>query len=137
MLLLTLQFSLKKKVKGLSSVEHFDTGFWILSGITSILEGINQWIVKYLMEKSCVCYVDGRTTSPLRICRAHSFTLRNVTNPRLSMGIGSIFYREFHKSVIYMVTISIYFSVVPFVNLNILLHWFFGLLFSVLAYYTS
>ena len=61
MLFFTLHFALKKQFKDLSSVKHFETGYWSLSEILSMLEGGNQRIVKYFMEKSGVRFAGGRT----------------------------------------------------------------------------
>ena len=60
MLFFTPHFDLKKQFKDLYSVKHFDTGYWILSEILSILEGGNQRIVKYLMEKNGVHFAGSR-----------------------------------------------------------------------------
>ena len=61
MLFFTLHFALKKQFKYLSLVKQFDTGYWILSDIIDILEGGNQQIVKYFMEKSGVCFAGSHT----------------------------------------------------------------------------
>ena len=42
-------------------MKQFDTGYWILLDIPDILEGGNQQIIKYFMDKSGVCFAGGRT----------------------------------------------------------------------------
>ena len=48
-------------------MKQFDTGYWILSDIIDILEGGNQQIVKYFMEKSGVCFAGSHTTLTFNI----------------------------------------------------------------------
>ena len=61
MLFFTLQVSLKKNLKFLSLVKQFETGYWIFSEILYIIEGGNQRIVTYFMEKSGVCFAGSCT----------------------------------------------------------------------------
>ena len=61
MIYFTLHFALKKQVKYLSLVKTYETGYQIFSDILDILEGGNQQIVKYFIEKSGVCFAGGRT----------------------------------------------------------------------------
>ena len=66
-----------------------------------MMKGGNKQIVKYFIEKSGVRFVVGRIPPPWRICGAQNLTLRWIKNPRLSLGIGRRFYREFHTSTIF------------------------------------
>ena len=61
MILFTIHFALKKEFRDLSLAKHFATGYWIFSYIFYPIEGGNQQIVKYFMEKSGVCFVGSHT----------------------------------------------------------------------------
>ena len=57
MLFFTHHFDLEKQFKDLSSAKQFETGYWSLSKILYMIEGGNQLICKYLIEKvNCVLW---------------------------------------------------------------------------------